>query len=89
VVSWQLQYISLERAEEIRTDFFEGEPFILARFGGPEGSFVYVALPPDRVLEIQGLVPLERIAVTGRVRTAASALTGTPIIDLVTLERVR
>lgn len=89
VVSWEVQFISLERAEKVRTDFFEGEPFILARHGGPDGPFVYVAVPAERVAELQGLVPLERLRVTGRVRTGAAALTGTPIIDLVALERVR
>jgi hypothetical protein len=89
VVSWQLQFISLERAEKVRTDFFEGEPFLLTRFGGTDGAFVYVALSADRVQEFQGLVPLERLRVTGRVRTGASSLTGTPILDLVALERVR
>jgi len=87
VVSWTLQFISLESAEEIRTDFRRGEPFLLTRFGGPDGPFVYVAVPPERRTDAQGLVPLERIAVTGRVRTGASALTGTPIIDLLTLGR--
>lgn len=89
VVEWSLVFISLERAEEVRTDFFEGEPFLLTRFGGGDGPFVYVAVPPDRLDEVQGLVPLERIEVTGRVRTGASALTGVPIIDLVTVERDR
>lgn len=89
MVSWQLQFISVERAEKVRTDFYEGEPFLLTRFGGPEGPFVYVAVPPDRVSDVGGLVPLERITVTGRVRTGASSLTGTPIIDLLTLERSR
>lgn len=89
VVSWELQFISLERAEKVRTDFFEGEPFLLTRFGGPDGPFVYVAIPAERAQEMQGLVPLERLRVTGRVRTGASSLTGTPIIDLVALERVR
>jgi hypothetical protein len=74
VVSWALQFISLERAEEIRTDFRQGEPFLLTRFGGPEGPFVYVAVPPERLTEVQGLVPLERITVTARVRTGASSL---------------
>jgi len=27
VVNWELQFISLEHAEKVRTDFFEGEPF--------------------------------------------------------------
>ena len=89
VVSWTLQFISLERAEAVRTDFFEGEPFLLARFGGAEGRFVYVAVAPERLGEVEGLVPLERISVTARVRTGASALTDTPIVDLLSLERSR
>ena len=89
VVAWNLQFISLEEAERVRTDFFEGEPFLLCRFGGNGGPFVYVAVPPERIEEVEGLVPLERITVTGRVRTGASALTGTPIVDLLAMERAR
>jgi hypothetical protein len=89
VVSWSVQFISLERAESVRTDFFEGEPFLLARFGGADGPFVYVAVPSDRISDVEGLVPLERIDVTGRVRTGASALTGAPIVDLISLARAR
>ena len=89
VVSWTLQFISLERAEAVRTDFFEGEPFLLARFGGAEGPFVYVAVAPERLSEVEGLVPLERISVVARVRTGASALTDTPIVDLLNIERSR
>jgi hypothetical protein len=89
VVSWALQFISLERAEAIRTDFRQGEPFLLARYGGSDGPFVYVAVPPERLTDVQGLVPLERIHVTARVRTGASALTGSPIVDLLSFERTR
>jgi hypothetical protein len=85
VVAWDLQFISLERAEAIRTDFRQGEPFLLTRYGGPEGPFVYVAVPSERLTEMQGLVPLERISVTARVRTGASALTQAPILDLLSL----
>ncbi|MDZ7779229.1 MAG: hypothetical protein U5R14_04720 [Gemmatimonadota bacterium] len=86
-VRWTVQFISLERAEAIRTDFFEGEPFILGRFGGGDGPFVYVAVPPDRVPEVQGLTPLDLVTVTGRVRETSSTLTGTPILDLLSIER--
>jgi hypothetical protein len=87
VVSWDLQFLSLERAERIRTDFFEGEPFLLTRHAS--GVYVYVALSPERLVEAQSLTPLERITVTGRVRAPVSALTGSPIVDLMELERVR
>ncbi len=89
VISWRLQFISQERAEAVRTDFFEAEPFLLCRFGGDGGPFVYVTVPPDRLAEVAGLVPLEFLSVTGRVRTGASALTGTPIVDLLSFERER
>lgn len=89
VVEWTLQFISLEEAEELRTDFRRGEPFLLTRYGGSEGPFVYVAVPPEQRTAAQGLVPLEMITVTARVRAGASALTGTPIVDLLALERDR
>jgi hypothetical protein len=89
VVAWSVQFISLERAESVRTDFFEGEPFLLARYGGADGPFVYVAVPMERLPDVEGLLPLERIDVTGRVRTGASSLTGAPIIELISLERSR
>ena len=88
VVSWDLQFVSLERAEKVRTDFFEGEPFLLARTSTSGSSFVYVAVPPDRISEVEGLIPLERINVVGRIRTGAAALTGNPIIDLLEITRL-
>ena len=88
VVSWTLQFVSLERAEKIRTDFYEGEPFLLARTPTSGSSFVYVAVPPDRLGEVEGLVPLERVNIVGRIRTGAAALTGNPILDLIELTRL-
>jgi hypothetical protein len=87
VVSWDLQFLSLERAERIRTEFFEGEPFLLTRHSA--GGYVYVAVAPDRLADASRLVPLERIHVVARVRTPASELTGSPILDLMELGRAR
>ncbi|MBI4540661.1 MAG: hypothetical protein HY704_14265 [Gemmatimonadetes bacterium] len=89
LVSWRLQFISLERAEKVRTDFYEGEPFVLARTAEPEARFVYVAVPPERLADVERLAPLEWILVVGRVRTGAAALTGSPILDLLELRRGR
>jgi hypothetical protein len=89
VVSWELQFVSLERAERIRTDFFEGEPFLLMRAPSPGNTFVYVAVPPERLGEVEGLIPLERLRIVGRIRTGAAALTGNPILELLELTRLR
>lgn len=89
MVELELQFVSLERAERVRTDFYEGEPFLLTRSPQGERIFVYVAVPPDRLEEVDRLTPLERIRVVGRVRTGAAALTENPILDLVEVERIR
>ena len=88
VVEWDLQFISLERAEEIRTDFYETEPFLLTRVGDGDEAFVYVAVPPERLAEAERLDPLERIRVLGRVRTGSARLTGSPILELLSFERI-
>ncbi len=89
VVSWMLQFISLERAESIRTEFVEGEPFLLMRPSGGDGPFVYVAVSEERLEEVESLLPLENVVVVGRVRTGASELTGSPVLDLMELRRER
>lgn len=85
VVLLRLQFLSVERAESVRIDFQEGEAFLLTRH--VSGNYVYVALAPELVDEALALAPLERITVVGRVRTPSSALTGSPILDLIELER--
>lgn len=85
VIEWTLRFIALERAEAIRTDFYEGEPFILARGPGDEPGFVYIAVPPDRLERLQGLTPLQTITVLARIRTARSQLMGAPVLDLIEL----
>ena len=84
-VEWTIQFIALQQAERFRRDFIEGEPFILARGPGDEPGFVYVAVPPDRIEEIRGLAPLQRIRILARVRHARSELTGAPVLDLLEL----
>jgi len=87
-VDWELQFISHEEAERVRTDFYEGEPFLLTRSTDPGRTFVYVAIPPERLADVRGLIPLERIRVVGRIRTGAAALTENPILDLLGLTRI-
>ncbi|MEX0935679.1 MAG: hypothetical protein WD013_02165, partial [Gemmatimonadota bacterium] len=84
----ELEFISLEEAEQVRTDFYEGEPFLLTRSPGAERRFVYVAVPPDWMVQAESLTPLEGVRIVGRIRSGAAALTGSPILDLVELERL-
>ncbi len=81
-IRWSVQFVSLERAEAVRTDFYEGEPFILARAPDPTDGFVYLAVPPELLPAAEDLQPLELIEVLARVRTGRSAIMGVPLLDL-------
>ncbi len=82
---WTVRFLSLERAEPERIDFYEGEPFLLARAPDPGDGLVYVAVPSDLLAAAEKLRPLQTLDVLVRVRTGRSALLGVPILDLIEL----
>ena len=84
-VRWTVQFVALRRAEAIRTDFYEGEPFLLARPPGSSEGFVYLAVPPELLSEARDLKALQSIEVLARVRTGSSSLMGVPILDLLAI----
>lgn len=83
-VEWTLRFVTLQRAEAIRTDFYEGEPYFLANPPARGRDLVYVAVPPELLPAVEALSPLETIEVVARVRTGRSQ-TGVPILDLIAL----
>lgn len=84
-VHWTLQFIALEMAESERTDFYEGEPFILARTDDPSDGLIYIAVPPELLGAIQVIRPLQSIEILAQVRTGRSSLMGVPVLDLLAL----
>ncbi len=86
LVRWRVQVISLRRAERVRSDFEEGEPFLQARVPGDAG-FVYLAVPEALLAAAERLEGLEYVTVLGRVRTGRSSLLGSPVVELTDIER--
>lgn len=84
-IRWSVQFVALEFAEPERTDFYEGEPFLLARAPDPADGFVYFTVPPELLEAARDLRPLELIDVLAEVRTGRSALMGVPVLDLLAL----
>lgn len=82
---WTVRFLSLERAEPERIDFYEGEPFLLARAPDPGDGLVYIAVPPELLAVVEELRPLQTLDMLVRVRTGRSALLRVPILDLLAL----
>lgn len=89
VVRWEVQAVSVQRADALRRGLAPEEQYLLARGPGDEGAILYVALPRPLVDQVRGVPPLTNIIITARVRDGRSAPVGAPLLDLISFTRVQ
>lgn len=86
-VRWEVQILSLQTADPLRSDFAKDEPYLLARGPGSENAILYLAVPPSLLQEVKSIPPLTPMIITARVRTGRSEPVGTPILDLKSISK--
>ncbi|NOT08639.1 MAG: hypothetical protein HOP28_10600 [Gemmatimonadales bacterium] len=84
-VDWRLQFLSHQKADELRPEMPLGHPYLLARGPLPETGFVYVLVSKDQAERLQGLKPLDELGVMVTVRSARTRYLATPVVELVRL----
>jgi hypothetical protein len=87
VVRWDVQFIALQRADQLRRDLRVGEPYMLARGPALETGLLYIAIPQGLLAEVERFEPLQALTVTARVRAGRSEPVGIPVLDLLTVVR--
>ena len=83
---WQLEFIAIQKADDLRPDIPGGASYVLARGPLPERGFVYVIVPDIKLPTFRALTPLAPLQVIVRVRNGRSRYLGNPVVDLVSLE---
>jgi hypothetical protein len=83
LLEWVVQFIAIQRADELRREIPEGQRYVLARGPLPESGFVYIVVDDAQLERFERLDPLEELVIIGRVRTARSQYLGNPVLDLV------
>jgi hypothetical protein len=89
VVRWEVQAVSVQRADALRRAMAPDEQYLLARGPKDEGAILYVVLPRALVDQIRGVPPLSSIIITARVRDGRSPPVGAPLLDLISFTRVQ
>ena len=85
LLEWRLQVISVETADELRSEMAPGQPYLLTRGPLPEPGFVYVIVPADQVSRFRSLPPLHEATLRVMVRAARSKYLTTPVVELVSV----
>ncbi len=86
VLRWNLEFIAIQKADDLRPDIPSGTSYVLARGPLPERGFVYVVVPDGKLPALRALTPLVTMTITARVRNARSRYLGNPVVDLISLE---
>jgi hypothetical protein len=86
VLRWRLEFIAIQKADDLRPDIPSGASYVLARGPLPERGFVYVVVPDIKLPAFRALTPLVTIQITARVRNGRSRYLGNPVVDLISLE---
>jgi len=86
VLRWNLEFIAIQKADDLRPDIPSGSSYVLARGPLPERGFVYIVVPDARLPAFRALTPLATMTITARVRNSRSRYLGNPIVDLISLE---
>src|SRR5262249_33809832 len=68
VLRWNLEFIAIQKADELRPDIPSSASYVLARGPLPERGFVYVIVPDARLPAFRALTPLATMTITVRVR---------------------
>ena len=85
LVEWRVQFLAHQHADELRPEMPLGHPYLLTRGPLPESGFVYVLVSKEQAEQLQGLKPLDEIAITATVRAARTKYLATPVVELVRL----
>jgi hypothetical protein len=83
---WTLQYIAVQKADELRPEIPAGASYLLTRGPLPERGFVYVVVPDGKQALVASLAALSVVQATVRVRAGRSHYLGNPVVDLVSLD---
>jgi hypothetical protein len=86
VLRWRLEFIAIQKADELRPDIPVGSSYVLGRGPLPERGFVYVIVSDGKLPAFRALTPLATIQVTARVRNGRSRYLGNPVVELISLE---
>jgi hypothetical protein len=85
-LKWNLEFIAIQKADELRPDIPNGASYVLARGPLPERGFVYIIVPDAKLPPFRALTPLATMTTIVRVRNGRSRYLGNPVVDLISLE---
>jgi len=81
-VTWRLQYLAIDTADELRPELPAGEPYLLTRGPLPESGFVYVAVTREQGERFRAMQSLQEFQAHGTIIAPRTRYLPIPVIRL-------
>ena len=83
MLEWRLQLISVQTADELRTEMSKGQNYLLTRGPLPEPGFVYVTVTPTQAAEFRTMPALQELTLRVIIKAARTKYLTTPVVEYV------
>jgi hypothetical protein len=83
IVEWRLQFVAIQKADQLRPEIPEGQPYLLTRGPLPEPGFVYVIVSSAQINEFQAIPALKELTIRGTIKSVNTKYLPTPVLELV------
>ena len=82
VVEWRVQFVAIQKADELRPEIPAGQSYLLTRGPLPEPGFVYVIVPPSKLDQFRAVDALQELTIRATIKAATSKYLPTPVVEL-------
>jgi hypothetical protein len=83
VVEWRVQFVAIQKADELRPEIPAGQSYLLTRGPLPEPGFVYVIVPQNKLDQFRAVESLQELTIRATIKSATSKYLPTPVVELV------
>ena len=85
-VTWRVQYLAMQEADDLRPEMPRGQNYVLARGPLPESGFVYLMLTKDQAADFRSRAPLDEVTIEAIIRAGRTKYLPTPVLSLVAVK---
>jgi len=83
VVEWRVQFVAIQKADELRPEIPAGQSYLLTRGPLPEPGFVYVIVPQSKLDQFRAVDALQELTIRATIKSATSKYLPTPVVELI------
>lgn len=86
-VEWRVQFLAVQKADELRPEMPSGSTYLLTRGPLPEPGFVYVIVPADKAAQFSAVPALQELLLRVIVKAPQTRYLANPVVELVSVEK--